>query len=71
MLIMGPRKWFSSRGLRSLNPRSGCQCPHSVFWWGWEGGCLTGTLNLFGLKPTFQVEKVNTVVKRLIVYIVK
>ena len=37
----------------------------------WGGGWLTGTLNLSGLKPTFQVEKVSTAVKRYKVFIVK
>ena len=38
----------------------------------WEGNpWLTWTLNLSGLKHTFQVEKDNTVVKRSIVYIVE
>ena len=32
---------------------------------------LTGTLNLYGLKLSFQVDKVNTLVKRSIVNIVK
>ena len=36
----------------------------------WGGGVwLTGTLNLSGLKYTFQVDKLNTVVNRSIVYI--
>ena len=38
----------------------------------WEGNpWLTGTLNLSGLKPTYQVEKVNIVVNRSIVYVVE